>query len=125
MNCEIEEVSALQFTEKWLLLIDNQNVVESWEDTTSIFQRCFSLEKWRNSLESYKCCRKSVSRSLRKIQSIKRTVGMPESNYVEIEFETVFVISEEKFDYIEKIVQLKESDDQYKVFSYHSRPWYH
>lgn len=83
---------AVTSAETWLSGIDQGNYAESWQDAAPIFQKAVTAAAWENSMNNF---RKPLgdlqSRQLISAQRVAQLPGVPDGQYVVMQFVTSFV----------------------------------
>ena len=115
-NIELAESEALEAAEKWLTLVDENRLIESWTQAASLFRRAVSAEQWENSLKAARLpIGKTLSRKIKSKRFAEELPGAPDGEYVVIEFETSF---ENKKNGIETVTPMKDTDGHWRVAGY-------
>jgi tRNA A-37 threonylcarbamoyl transferase component Bud32 len=102
--------------EKWLSLIDRGNYSESWEESSAIFQGAVTAAAWENSMSTFrKPLGNLVSREVKSAQRMTELPGVPDGQYVVMQFATSFA---NKKNTIETVTFMLEKDGQWKSAGY-------
>jgi len=110
------EKAAIESAQAWLALVDNEKLVESWQETAEFFKAAVSKEDWQKSLQVFrKPLGKMVSRKLKFKRYTTSAPGAPDGQYVIIQFETSF---ENKKSAIETITPMLDKDGKWRVSGY-------
>ena len=114
-----KEKAAVAAAEKWLALVDAGKNAESWKEAAEYFKAAVSQEKWEQSLQAVrKPLGKTISRKL-KTQAYKTSLpGVPDGEYVVIQFETSF---QHKKAAVETVTPMRDKDGQWRVSGYYIR----
>jgi len=106
-------------SETWLKLIDAGKYGESWKAAGSVFKKAVSEEQWAKSLDGLrKPFGETVSRKRKSLKEMQSLPGVPDGEYMMIEFETNF---SQKKDSIETVVLGKEDDGAWRVIGFFIR----
>jgi uncharacterized protein DUF4019 len=107
---------AQKAAESWLSLVDSGKYAESWSAAATLFRKAVSQEKWQEAMRSV---REPLGKtSLRKLKSAAYSTslpGVPDGEYVVIQYETSF---EHKQSAVETITPMREADGTWKVSGY-------
>jgi serine/threonine protein kinase/Tfp pilus assembly protein PilF len=108
-----EAVSAAQ---KWLALIDRGNYSETWNEASAIFRGAVTEPGWENSMTTFRQpLGELISRKLKSAESMTELPGVPDGQYVVMQFETSFA---GKKSTIETVTFMLEKDGQWKSAGY-------
>ncbi|MEW5993505.1 MAG: DUF4019 domain-containing protein [Candidatus Zixiibacteriota bacterium] len=111
-----KESAAVEASEKWLSLVDDEKYGESWESSSQYFKNSITIEEWKKMLAAVrKPLGKVKSRSLKSKQFMTELPGAPNGEYVVIQYETSF---ENKKSAIETITPMLDKDGKWKVSGY-------
>jgi len=111
-----KEKAAGVATEKWLIMVDRGNYVQSWKEAAEYFKGAVSQEQWGHSLQAVrKPLGKIISRKV--ITKTYQTTlsGAPDGEYIVIQFETSF---QNKKSAIETVTAMLDKDGQWRVAGY-------
>ena len=111
-----KEKTAGVATEKWLIMVDRGNYVQSWKEAAEYFKGAVSQEQWGHSLQAVrKPLGKIISRKV--ITKTYQTTlpGAPDGEYIVIQFETSF---QNKKSAIETVTAMLDKDGQWRVAGY-------
>jgi len=116
-NNEIAEQAAITSAEKWLELTDRSDAAESWSQAASaLFKSAVTPEQWNNSLDAAQgLIGKPLSRELKSKQYQEEMPGLPDGEYVVLEYETSF---EKKRRGTETVALVKDADGEWRVAGY-------
>ena len=102
--------------ESWLALVDQAKYAESWDTASTVFKGAVTKEKWD---EMVKAVRPPlgdvVSRMLKSAQYTTSLPGVPDGDYVVIEYDTTF---KNKKSAVETITPMLDTDGQWHVAGY-------
>jgi len=117
-NPQAEE-AAIKSAEKWLLLVDNQQYKESYEQAAAEFKKVVNMEDW---LEAIRNVRQPLgeikTRKLLSKQYATVLPNAPSGEYVLIQYVTTFANNDSA---IETITPMKDADGQWRVSGYYVR----
>jgi len=112
-------VDAEKAAERWLELIDAGNYEQSWDAAAEIFQEHIAKSAWASAAANARSPLGAViSRKLESARFARTLPGVPDGEYVVIQFRTVF---EHKPDAIELITPARTKDGSWKVSGYFIR----
>ena len=113
------EKAAQQAAESWLALVDAGKYRESWSQTAPLFQQKVTRPQWEKSLQSVRPpLGPVVSRKLKTAAYTTSLPGVPDGEYVVIQYETSF---EKKKATVETITPAKGAGGRWKVSGYFIR----
>jgi hypothetical protein len=108
------EVTAAQV---WLALIDDGRYSESWKQASAIFQGGVTEPGWENSMNTFrKPLGNLVSRKLKSAEHMTEMPGMPDGQYIVMQFETSFT---NKKSAVETVTFMLEKDGQWRAAGYY------
>ncbi len=114
---EAAEKRALEASDMWLKLSDNDRYSESWETAAELFRNAISKEQWSQSLNAVrKPLGKVLKRSVKSKQYATSLPGAPDGEYLVIQYETSF---EKKKSSIETVTPMLEKDGKWRVSGYY------
>ncbi|MBS0497149.1 MAG: DUF4019 domain-containing protein [Proteobacteria bacterium] len=100
----------------WLGLIDSGNYQESWENASTLFKEKTSEAAWVKSITAIRTARGAMSaRYIATAGSTKSLSGLPDGDYVVLQFYTTFA---EKGLALETITLTKAQDDAWQIAAY-------
>ena len=109
------EIAALQ----WLKLSDSADYSATWEQSAGLFKAAISKEGWESTIRRVRAPLGAVlSRKLKTAQFTHSLPGVPDGEYVVIQFETRFA---HKASAVETVTPLKEQDGSWRVSGYYIR----
>ncbi len=115
-NPEKEEAAALA-AKQWLATVDAGKYAESWKESAEFFRNAITSEHWEQSLRAVRTpLGKTVSRKVL-TKSYKTSLpGVPDGDYVVIQFSTSF---EHKKAAIETVTPMMDLDGKWRVSGYY------
>lgn len=112
----LKEKAAVAEAERWLSIIDGEKYGESWKETSEYFRGVVKQEQWEQSMRSIrKPLGKVTSRRVKSKTYSTSLPGVPDGEYVVIQFETSF---ERKKSAVETVTPMKDQDGQWRVSGY-------
>ena len=112
-----KEAAAFAVAQQWLGLVDQGKYDESWKEASTVFRNAVTAAQWEQLVET---SRKPLGKLLtRKVSSKTYTTslpGVPDGQYVVIEFETSF---ENKKAAIETVTPMLDKDGTWRVSGYY------
>jgi len=110
-----QELKAIDSAQQWLKIIDAVNYAESWEASDAFFKTLISKEQWSEALQSIRAPLGDViSRSELNSNFFTSFSGMPEGEYVVLQFKTQF----EKKEGLTEIITLSKSSGNWQAVGY-------
>lgn len=110
------EKEAQAVAEQWLALVDAGQFAESWQNAAGFFQAAVSQAQWQSSLTLVrKPLGNLVSRKLKSAKYSKTLPGVPDGEYVVVQFDTSFANKKEA---VETITPMLDKDGKWKVSGY-------
>ena len=114
-----KENAAISEALKWLTEIDEGKYGASWNDAAEYFKNAVKKEQWVHSLESVrKPLGNLISRELNNAVYKTSLLGVPDGQYVVIQFQTSF---ENKQSAIETVTPMLDKDGTWRVSGYYIR----
>ena len=111
------EQEAIASAETWLVLVDEGDYAKSWETAAEYFKKAVTQEQWEQSLQAVRAPLGAlISREVRSATYATELPGAPDSEYVIIQFTTVF---ENKKSATETVTPMKEKDGYWKISGYY------
>lgn len=102
--------------ETWLGLIDSGKYADSWQEAAAMFKTAVTKEKWQDMLHQVRDpLGKVLSRKLKSATYTKTLPGVPDGDYVVVEFDTSF---ERKQAATETITPMLDKDGKWRVSGY-------
>jgi uncharacterized protein DUF4019 len=116
---DTKELSAIKAAQEWLAIVDAENYAESWETAADYFKNSISLQQWEQTISAArKPLGKVLYRKLKSKQLVTELPGVPDGEYVVIQYETSF---ENKKSAVETITPMLGKDGKWKVSGYYIR----
>ena len=113
------EALAQKSAEAWLALTDSGKYAESWEEAASVFKSNVGKDQWVTMVgQVRKPLGKVVSRTFKSAKYTTSLPGVPDGQYVVIQFTTSF---ENKKDAVETITPMLDKDGKWRVAGYFIR----
>lgn len=107
---------AVKAAEAWLKLVDGAQYKESWSEAAGFFKERVKEEDWIKMIDlARKPLGEVVERKLLKASYTTSLPGVPDGEYVVIEFQTAF---SKKKNSVETITPMKEANGQWRVSGY-------
>ncbi len=114
---ETAEKRAMEASDTWLKLIDNNQYAKSWETAAELFKNAVGKEQWNQSLNAVrKPLGKVMKRTVRSKQYTTSLPGAPDGEYVVIQYETSF---ENKKSSVETVTPMLDKDGKWRVSGYY------
>ena len=111
------EEEAQKSAEQWLVLIDAGKFGESWDTAAGYLKNAVTKEQFVHSLDAARTpLGDLVSRKLKSAKYTKSLPGVPDGEYVVLQFETSFANKKEA---IETITPMLDKDGKWKVSGYY------
>ena len=111
------EKIAIEASDNWLKLIDNNQYAKSWETAAGLFKDAVAKEQWHQSLNAVrKPLGKVMKRTVRSKQYATSLPGAPDGEYVVIRYETSF---ENKKSSVETVTPMLDKDGKWRVSGYY------
>ncbi|MDP8219264.1 MAG: DUF4019 domain-containing protein [Candidatus Theseobacter exili] len=116
---DTKELSAIKAAQEWLAIVDAENYAESWETAADYFKNSITLQQWEQTISAArKPLGKVLYRKLKSKQLVTELPGVPDGEYVVIQYETSF---ENKKTAVETITPMLGKDGKWKVSGYYIR----
>jgi hypothetical protein len=110
------ETLAEQSAQSWLALVDAGNYAQSWQEASSLFRAQVGKDNWQRRLHATRDpLGKVISRSLKGAEYTTTLPGVPDGQYVVLEFETSF---ENKRSAVETVTPMLDKDGTWRVSGY-------
>ena len=114
---EVAEKAAITAFGAWLSLVDEGNYAESWNQAAVLFKAAVTKEQWQTMVKAVRApLGKVVARKLKSKQYTKTLPGLPDGEYVVIQYETMF---EKKQSAIETVTPMLDKDGKWRVSGYY------
>lgn len=113
------EKAALKAAKNWLKLVDDREYDKSWQEAANYFKRRITKEEWQRTMNSQRePFGDNISRSVRSKQYRTSLPGVPDGQYVVIQYQSFF---ENKKDAIETVTPMLDEDGKWRVSGYFIR----
>lgn len=110
------EQLAQQSSDSWLKLVDGGKYSESWQEASQLFKSAVTQPQWLSALEKVRTpLGKMVSRKFKGAQYTKTLPGVPDGEYVVIQYETSF---EHKQSAVETVTPMLDKDGKWRISGY-------
>lgn len=114
---EVAEQAAITASSAWLSLVDGGNYIESWNQAAGLFKAAVTKDQWQQSLKAFRLpLGKVLVRKLKSKQYTRTLPGVPDGEYVVIQYETTF---EKKQSAIETITPMLDKDGNWRISGYY------
>jgi hypothetical protein len=114
---EAKEKAAVSASDAWLKLVDRGSYAESWNAAAEYFRKNVKQEEWEQAMKGVRePLGKMKSRSLKSTRYATSLPGVPDGEYVVIQYQTSF---ENKKWAVETITPRLEKDGTWKVSGYY------
>ncbi len=111
------EQAALDAATAWLELVDAGRYGESWDEASEYFQTVVTREQWESSLKGIRAPLGNItSRNLGSSQYAKELPGVPDGEYVMIQYQTSL---EFKKSASETVTPMMDMDGTWRVSGYY------
>lgn len=115
-NQSEKERVAVTGAEKWLGIVDEEKYGESWKEAAEFFRNAIKQDQWEQAVQTVRQpLGKLVSRKVKSTSYETSLPGVPDGEYVVIEFETSF---ENKKSAIETVIPMMDKDGKWRVSGY-------
>lgn len=113
------EEAAVDTAQQWVALIDAGKYAESWDEAAQLFQESIRRPDWVKSLEMARAPLGNViTRQIRRTAHVTSLPGVPEGDYLIIEFDTSF---DNRAAAIETVTPARDADGKWRVAGYYIR----
>ena len=110
------EQLAQQSSDAWLAIVDSGKYADSWDEAAQLFKAAISKAKWEDALHTVRDpLGKVVSRKVKSANYTKTLPGVPDGEYVVIQYETSF---EHKPSATETVTPMLDKDGKWRVSGY-------
>ena len=110
------EAKAQKAAEAWLALIDQEQYAKSWEESASPFREAVDKDVWAKGIGSVRgTVGKFQSRKLKGVQYATNLPGVPEGQYVVMQYDAVFANRPA----VETITPMLDKDGAWRVSGYY------
>jgi hypothetical protein len=114
---EVAEKAAVTAAGAWLSLVDEGNYAESWNQAAGLFKNAVTKEQWQSTVKAVRTpLGKVVARKLKSKQYTKTLPGVPDGEYIVIQYETTF---ENKKSAVETVTPMLDKDGKWRVSGYY------
>ncbi len=111
-----KEQAAVKVSEVWIALVDEGKYADSWSEAAELFKSLVTKEQWEQSIKVVRePLGKIVTRNVKSAQYMTAMPGVPDGEFVVIQFETSF---ENKKEAIETITPMMDKDGIWRVAGY-------
>lgn len=108
--------AALLSAQSWLALVDWGRYSESWEEAASYFKANVSKESWESAMRGARePLGEAQSRQVRGVTYTKSLPGVPDGEYVVLQFATSFA---KKKSAVETVTPMLDGDGKWRVSGY-------
>lgn len=112
-----KEAAAVSAAEQWLALVDEAKYAESWQETAEFFRNAVTPDQWRQAMQAARePLGKLISREMMTKTYSTSLPGVPDGEYVVIQFETSF---ENKKTAVETVTPMLDKDGKWRVAGYY------
>ncbi len=113
------EEAAVNAAQQWVALVDAGKYAESWDQAAQLFRDSIRRADWAKSLEMVRAPLGNViTRKVRRTARVTSLPGVPEGDYLIIEFDTFF---DNRAAAIETITPARDADGNWRVAGYYIR----
>ena len=110
------EELAQKSAESWLALVDSGNFAGSWDQAAELFKAAVSKDQWKSALTASRDpLGKLISRKLKSATFTKSLPGVPDGEYVVLQYNTTF---DHKQSAVETITPMLDKDGTWRVSGY-------
>ncbi len=114
---EAKEAAALEAARAWLAVVDGENYDESWQRSAGYFRSLIGKAEWRQAMEGVRRPLGALrSRHLKNKTYATQLPGVPDGEYVVIQFDSVF---EHKKTTVETVTPMLDDDGTWRVAGYY------
>jgi len=111
---------ATEAAQKWLKLVDDGKYSESWDTAAALFKDKVTKEQWKAAMDQVRApLGKAGERKLKSTTSMTKLPGVPEGEYVVIQFDASFASLSPA---VETITPMKDKDGKWRVSGYYIKP---
>lgn len=113
------EQDAVEASGSWLALVDGARYEQSWSEAAELFRNAVPKEQWSTQVGAVRRPLGAVlQRTLKRKQYATSLPGVPDGEYVVIQYETTF---ENKKAAVETVTPMREMDGRWRVSGYYVR----
>ena len=110
-----EELEVINRAKSWLVLIDNGQYQQSWQQTDSLFKQAMPQSNWSNVLKQVRVpLGKVILRKNLSLMKYDSLPGTPDGEYVIIQFQSQFMNKEQAIE----TISLSKSSGQWQPIGY-------
>ncbi|MBF0376421.1 MAG: DUF4019 domain-containing protein [Desulfamplus sp.] len=111
-----KEIDAVYAAQSWLSLVDSGKYSQSWEESSDLLKNAINKQAWGQTVDAVrKPLGRVISRKADSKTYMKSLPGVPDGEYVVIEFHTSF---ENKKSSVETVTPKLEKDGIWRVSGY-------
>ncbi len=112
------EAAAVEAANRWLALVDSDQLDQSWQRAASLFRQAVTREQWAQSVSAARQpFGRFASRKVRQTQYASSLPGAPDGRYVVIQYDAVY---EHKQSAIETVTPMWDGGE-WRVSGYYIR----
>ncbi|WP_348708157.1 DUF4019 domain-containing protein [uncultured Pseudoalteromonas sp.] len=110
-----EELEVINRAKSWLVLIDNGQYQQSWQQTDSLFKQAMPQSNWSNVLKQVRVpLGKVILRKNLSLMKYDSLPGTPDGEYVIIQFQSQFMNKEQAVE----TISLSKNSGQWQPLGY-------
>ena len=110
-----EELEVINHAKSWLVLIDNGQYQQSWQQTDSLFKQAMPQSNWSNVLKQVRVpLGKVILRKNLSLMKYDSLPGTPDGEYVIIQFQSQFINKEHTIE----TISLSKNSGQWQPIGY-------
>ncbi|MAD02363.1 MAG: hypothetical protein CMK65_01870 [Pseudoalteromonas sp.] len=110
-----EELEVINRAKSWLVLIDNGQYQQSWQQTDSLFKQAMPQSNWSNVLKQVRVpLGKVILRKNLSLMKYDSLPGTPDGEYVIIQFQSQFMNKEQAVE----TISLSKNSGQWQPIGY-------
>lgn len=110
-----EELEVINHAKSWLVLIDNGQYQQSWQQTDSLFKQAMPQSNWSNVLKQVRVpLGKVILRKNLSLMKYDSLPGTPDGEYVIIQFQSQFMNKEQTVE----TISLSKNSGQWQPLGY-------
>ena len=110
-----EELEVINRAKSWLILIDNGQYQQSWQQTDSLFKQAMPQSNWSDVLKQVRVpLGKVILRKNLSLMKYDSLPGTPDGEYVIIQFQSQFINKEQAIE----TISLSKSSGQWQPIGY-------
>ena len=112
---QAKDSTSIETARAWLKLVDSGEYLQSWQQTDYIFQTATPEPKWRLALEQLRIpLGRVMSRTYFDVQEYSSLPGMPNGEYLVVQFQTSFTNKEHALE----TLSLSKNSGQWQPLGY-------